>query len=137
MRKRELRADGGVKLALCAPAAQDPASGLELHHPLRPAALALAFGRGQRISVRGGKDRETRVLTPEYILHNESRLLRRSRFFYNEDTERGECLEEIIMVSDRAGLVALPVGLQRTSISLLAIIMALTARWRRHTKPAR
>ena len=58
----------------------------------------------------------TTVLTPEYILHNESRLLRRSRFFYNEDTERGECLEEIIMVSDRAGLVALPVGLQRTAL---------------------
>lgn len=82
-------ADGGGKLALCAPAAQDPASGLELHHPLRLAALALAFGRGQRISARGGKDRETRVLTPEYILHNESRLLRRSRFFIMR-TQKGE-----------------------------------------------
>src|SRR5699024_6256871 len=63
------------------PPAQDHPGGLELHHPLRPAPLPPPHAHGPAGSQGGPAG--VSVITQTYIQHNFSRLLRRSRFFYN------------------------------------------------------
>lgn len=81
--------DGYRKLAICAPAVENYAGRLKLHHPFWTAPFA-EFGSNSRAFFLSAVEKVSLIknmflLTLWYTLHNKSRLLLKSRFVYNKD----------------------------------------------------